>query len=79
MKITPHVDNFGFVPTQRVSNATLTNVRRPGRHVWLASRTDSLSPDEYDVQVIHPGGQEAVLQAGLTVGGRIFLPAVMAN
>ncbi|MBK6432594.1 carboxypeptidase regulatory-like domain-containing protein [Candidatus Amarolinea dominans] len=79
MDITVHGDNFVLVPTVRVGNVTLTNVRRSGRQVLLASLPDTLSPGVYDVQVIHPGGQEAVLQAGLTVGGRIFLPAVMAN
>ena len=79
MDITVHGDNFVLIPTMRVGSVTLTNVRRSGRQVLLASLPDTLSPGVYDVQVIHPGGQEAVLQAGLTVGGRIFLPAVMAN
>jgi len=79
MDITVRGDNFVLIPTVRVGSVTLTNVRRSGRQVLLASLPDTLSPGVYDVQVIHPGGQEAVLPAGLTVGGRVFLPAVMAN
>ncbi|MFZ1465124.1 MAG: hypothetical protein WAV60_13825 [Anaerolineae bacterium] len=72
-------DNFVLIPTVRVGNVTLTNVRRSGRQTLLASLPDTLPPGVYDVQVIHPGGQESILGSGLTVGGRIFLPAVMAN
>ncbi len=79
MDITVHGDNFVLVPTVRVGNVTLTNVRRSGRQLLLASLPDTLPPGVYDVQVIHPGGQEAVLQAGLTIGDRVFLPAMMAN
>ena len=71
-----HGANFQSTPTVRLNDVEAANVE------WLDAETlrvflpAGLHIGWYDVWVVNPGGQAAILQGGLRVGHTLFLPAL---
>ena len=69
-------ENFIATPTLRLNDIPVPDVLWVDEDTLRATLPPDLPPGVYHVWVTNPGGQEAVLPAGLNVGTQVYLPAV---
>lgn len=69
-------DNFLLTPTVLLNDVTISGVEWVDAHTLRFSLSAGLAPGTYNVWVINPGGQEAVLSGGLRLGRFIYLPNI---
>jgi Tol biopolymer transport system component len=74
--ITINGENFIQPATVRLNDSTVLATTWIDENTLNAIIPPGLPPDRYDVWVINPGGQEALVSAGLQLGSMIHLPVV---